>query len=1263
MAAAAEQFQLGACASPGLCGALGGPIPPGGSPRRTCRGSATMTPLEPLARVTEDAWPPPPPPPLGHSATEPGGMRERSEMGLGGVAGGVGVGGGGGAPPPALDPAHWQDARSLEPEVRGLELEGRSLEGRCSPLPGGMGMPKRASETATLDQQSIAAAYPSPLVRAQTISCGSSVCSSGGGGGGGGMSLEGLSNNASASSLVAGSGGGGGGGGSSVRSSSQLQRKAAELQQRRHKLDQLEERFERQYGDLNLAAQALSKAKGEQENTQPQPTPNDKVGLAAAVAGREAAAGGGMFGRSSPAPAQHPGNLSPISASRGLPQPHERSPQVGASAGPCGAGVPAPASVGALASDPLNRSPMMGSAPPVSVPGMKHHQLPQQLRQLPPPPGDQLRMSQRSGELRFQRKRSLQYGGAGGGGGGGAGAGHSASLGGIPAAAAPADSNGGGPLPTGGHGAGCGGGAIDAAAFFGHSPLPWPPSAATDVGGAAGLGDVAPGRAQCAAAAAPSFAPPFAPAAAAPSSEVVPLSALRIDAGLATECGLLEAAEMAAAQHGCGSGGATPLDSIGMGGAHHGRSSPGTQKLLSRCAQQYGAAVSVLDNTSPEPRERGGSLPYGGGGGYGGFGGYYAPAAAAGAPGAARWDPNASPLASPPDGAPLAVAPWHSGGGGRSNNLSPIPPDDTPLMESPVSRAADVEVAKALAAAVAADGEEEDEFGDVVSAVPAAAHQQHAAADGGHPAPKLTLPPSVLASSGRVAVADNDDDVAAASTGTHAAQVQLARAAADELRELREQTQESESGSVVAAREYLSANLYPLNTDDDQPPADQPLERLDLFGQQLPTTFGMSCAGGAGGGVVGVDSGAALPLRPGVLQGGDPEYFSEDDEVLTSVGGEDDLLSSCGSSGTRPDTGSLSHSHTPRPASRELRGSGFSSAGQRSGSGSQSARAASSGSAGRVASGGSTRQQQLRGAPHATSPHKPSSRERGGAAAASTSTAPPAAAASTAAAAATANGAAGGTGGGLDVAQEARLAACGRSGDYDPLAYTDAPAPAPAGTVGGSGGDEGDEFGDGANGGVAVATGADEADRSAPSGGGGGGGGGGGTSTSSNVAAVVLKAEASFDDAESSGGGGDGGGACGGGGSGACGGGACGGGACGGLGGTFLSNSTCVPYGERLFTPPVIPPGMRMPPDLGMAQSWSHASPPRALIVSEKRRKSSTATQPRDQQPTADGSDPAPPGEAEDSLEVSNDDLDLLYDPILNCYYDPKTNKYYELAA
>ena len=28
----------------------------------------------------------------------------------------------------------------------------------------------------------------------------------------------------------------------------------------------------------------------------------------------------------------------------------------------------------------------------------------------------------------------------------------------------------------------------------------------------------------------------------------------------------------------------------------------------------------------------------------------------------------------------------------------------------------------------------------------------------------------------------------------------------------------------------------------------------------------------------------------------------------------------------------------------------------------------------------------------------------------------------------------------------------------------------------------------------------------------------------------------------------------------------------------------------------------------------------------------------------------------------ASEDLDLMYDPMLNCYYDPKTNKYYELC-
>ena len=31
-------------------------------------------------------------------------------------------------------------------------------------------------------------------------------------------------------------------------------------------------------------------------------------------------------------------------------------------------------------------------------------------------------------------------------------------------------------------------------------------------------------------------------------------------------------------------------------------------------------------------------------------------------------------------------------------------------------------------------------------------------------------------------------------------------------------------------------------------------------------------------------------------------------------------------------------------------------------------------------------------------------------------------------------------------------------------------------------------------------------------------------------------------------------------------------------------------------------------------------------------------------------------------LGVDEDELELRYDPLLNCYFDPATNKYYELA-
>lgn len=29
--------------------------------------------------------------------------------------------------------------------------------------------------------------------------------------------------------------------------------------------------------------------------------------------------------------------------------------------------------------------------------------------------------------------------------------------------------------------------------------------------------------------------------------------------------------------------------------------------------------------------------------------------------------------------------------------------------------------------------------------------------------------------------------------------------------------------------------------------------------------------------------------------------------------------------------------------------------------------------------------------------------------------------------------------------------------------------------------------------------------------------------------------------------------------------------------------------------------------------------------------------------------------------DYDEEELDLLYDPVLNCYYDPQTHKYYEL--
>ena len=47
----------------------------------------------------------------------------------------------------------------------------------------------------------------------------------------------------------------------------------------------------------------------------------------------------------------------------------------------------------------------------------------------------------------------------------------------------------------------------------------------------------------------------------------------------------------------------------------------------------------------------------------------------------------------------------------------------------------------------------------------------------------------------------------------------------------------------------------------------------------------------------------------------------------------------------------------------------------------------------------------------------------------------------------------------------------------------------------------------------------------------------------------------------------------------------------------------------------------------------------------------------------SNGFDPFPKEDSKKDTdgETSNGELDLMYDPILNCYFDPKTNLYYEL--
>jgi hypothetical protein len=110
-------------------------------------------------------------------------------------------------------------------------------------------------------------------------------------------------------------------------------------------------------------------------------------------------------------------------------------------------------------------------------------------------------------------------------------------------------------------------------------------------------------------------------------------------------------------------------------------------------------------------------------------------------------------------------------------------------------------------------------------------------------------------------------------------------------------------------------------------------------------------------------------------------------------------------------------------------------------------------------------------------------------------------------------------------------------------------------------------------------------------------------------------------------------------------------------------------FRDRLYTPPVVPVGRS-------GLSLSHASPPHALIASRKGSRAHPAPLggggASDGGPAASGGAHASAGGAgapsadladgRESAEGKHEDLDLMYDPMLNCYYDPKTNKYYELA-
>lgn len=84
--------------------------------------------------------------------------------------------------------------------------------------------------------------------------------------------------------------------------------------------------------------------------------------------------------------------------------------------------------------------------------------------------------------------------------------------------------------------------------------------------------------------------------------------------------------------------------------------------------------------------------------------------------------------------------------------------------------------------------------------------------------------------------------------------------------------------------------------------------------------------------------------------------------------------------------------------------------------------------------------------------------------------------------------------------------------------------------------------------------------------------------------------------------------------------------------------------GRRLPTPPLVPP----------RKSRLAAPPPRADTEQDTSRQGADGSGESEAGPRGDASAANP--------QEGGDDLDLMYDPVLNRYYDPRTNKYYERA-